>query len=89
MAGLTLTIGGSITMESINRFRQKRENLEKHISSIETRKVILPVEIFLEKKHALEEALRFEELYIRAKLETEQLLSKADRDRLENLKLRI
>ena len=89
LAGLTLTIGGSITMESINRFRQKRENLEKHISSIETRKVILPVEIFLEKKHALEEALRFEELYIRAKLETEQLLSKADRDRLENLKLRI
>ena len=88
-AGLTLTIGGSITMESINRFRKNKENLGKCISSIETRKVILPVENFLENEHALEEALRFEELYLRAKLETEQLLSQADRNRLDNIKLRI
>jgi hypothetical protein len=88
-AGLTLTIGGSVTVESINRFRKNRENLGKCFSSIETRKVILPVENFLENEHALEEALRFEELYLRAKLETEQLLSQADRNRLDNLKLRI
>ena len=45
--------------------------------------------LFLKSKQALEEALKFEEYYIRAKLETEKLLSKADRDRLAKLKLRI
>jgi exonuclease VII small subunit len=89
LAGLTLTVGGSITMESISRFRQNRENLEKCISSIETRKVILPVEIFLEKEHALEKALKFEELYLRAKLEIEQVLSQSDRVRLAKIKSRI
>ena len=39
-------------------------------------------------EHALEEALRFEELYLRAKLETEQFLSQADQDRLAELKSR-
>ena len=87
--GLALTIGGSITAKSINRFRENKKDLEGRISSIETRKTILPIEIFLEKEHALEEALRFEELYLRAKLETEQLLSQADRDRLAKLKPRI
>ncbi|MBT5471050.1 MAG: hypothetical protein HOK41_10655, partial [Nitrospina sp.] len=56
---------------------------------IETRKIILPIESFLEKERALEEALKFEELYLRAKLETEQMLSQADRDRLAKLKSRI
>ena len=63
--------------------------MEGRIYSIETRKIILPIESFLGKKGALEEALRFEELYLRAKLETEQLLSQADRNRLTKLKLRI
>ena len=52
-------------------------------------KIILSVESFFDKEHALEEALIFEELYLRAKLETEQLLSQADRDRLAKLKSRI
>ena len=43
----------------------------------------------LKKEEALEEALKFEALYICSKLETERLLSKADRDRLDKLKLRI
>ena len=88
-AGLALTIGGGISTKSINQFRTNRENLEERISSIETRKIILPIESFFDKEHALEEALRFEELYLRAKLETEQLLSQADRDRLAKLKSRI
>ena len=73
----------------INRFRKNREDLGKCVSSIETRKVILPVEIFLEKEHALEEALRFEELYLRTKLEVEQFLSQVDRVRLAKIKSRI
>ena len=88
-AGLTLTIGGSITMESINRFRKNRENLENFVSSIETRKVILPAGTFLKREHALEEALRFEELYLRFKLESEKSLSHMDRVRLDKIKSRI
>jgi len=87
--GLTLTVGGSITAKSINRFKENRGSLEGRISSIETRKIIMPIESFLEKEHALEEALGFEELYLRAKLETEKFLSQADRDRLAKLKSRI
>jgi hypothetical protein len=88
-AGLTLTVGGSITKASIERFKQIKESWEGRPLSIETRKVVLPIESFLEKEHALEEALRFEELYLRAKFETEKLLSQADRDRLAKLKSRI
>jgi len=84
-----LTIGGSITTKSVDQFREKRESFEDRISSIETRKIILQVESFLEKERALEEALKFEELYLRSKLETEQMLSQADRDRLAKLKSRI
>jgi len=87
--GLALTIGGSITTKSIDQFRKNREDFSERISSIETRKIVLPIESFLDKEHALEEALRFEELYLRAKLETDQMLSQADRDRLAKLKSRI
>jgi len=87
--GLALTIGGSITTKSIDQLRKNRKDLEGRVSSIETRKIVLPIESFLEKEHALEEALRFEELYLRAKLETDQMLSQADRDRLAKLKSRI
>ena len=88
-SGLALTVGGSITKKSIERFKQVKDTLEGRSLDIETRKIVLPVEGFLKSKQALEEALKFEEYYIRAKLETEQLLSKADRDRLAKLKLRI
>ena len=87
--GLALTIGGSITTKSIDQFRKNKKDFSERISSIETRKIVLPIESFLEKEHALEEALRFEELYLRAKLETDQMLSQADRDRLAKLKSRI
>jgi hypothetical protein len=87
--GLVLTIGGSISTKSINAFKKNRKDLEERVSSVETRKVILSIESFLEKEHALGEGLRFEELYLHAKLETEQLLLQADRDRLAKIKSRI
>jgi len=87
--GLALTVGGSITKDSIGRFKKVKKIWEGRSLSIETRKIVLPLEDFLKKEEALEEALKFEEYYIRCKLETEQLLSKADRDRLAKLKLRI
>jgi len=87
--GLVSTIGGSITTESVNLFKKNRKNLEGYISSIETRKIVLPIDQLLENKNALAEALGFEELYLSSKLATEAWLSKADQDRLAKLKKRI
>ena len=87
--GLTLTIGGSITKASIECFRRRSKEWTKQIASLETRKIILPADIMLEKAGALEGAIKFEELYLRSKLETETMLTKSDRGRLDKLKNRL
>jgi 4-hydroxy-2-oxoheptanedioate aldolase len=87
--GLTLTVGGSITKDSIERFKKYRESWGGRLCNIETRKIVLPTDQLLEKENALAEALEFEELYLSSKLETERWLSQADRDRLAKLKKRI
>jgi hypothetical protein len=84
-----LTIGGSITKDSVSKFKQTHRTWGKKISSIETRKIVLPVDQMLETKNALIEALMFEELYLSFKLDTEAWLSQEDRDRLAKLKNRI
>jgi 4-hydroxy-2-oxoheptanedioate aldolase len=88
-AGIALTIGGSISKNSVTKFKQSHRAWGKNISSIETRKVVLPVDQMLETKNALIEALMFEELYLSSKLDNEIWLSQADRDRLAKLKNRI
>jgi hypothetical protein len=88
-SGLTLTVGGSIRKGSLERFNQCRESWEGRISSIETRKIVLPVDQMLGKENVLAEALGFEELYLFSKLEAETWLSRVDRDRLAELKKRI
>ena len=87
--GIALTIGGSITKASIDKFRQSHRKWGEQISSIETRKIVLPVGRILETKNALTEALMFEELYLSSKLNNEIWLLQADRDRLAKLKNRI
>ena len=87
--GLTLTIGGSLTKASIERFRGRSKEWAGRVTSLETRKIILPADMMLKKDEALEESIKFEELYLHAKLETEQLLLQADRDRLAKIKSRI
>jgi 4-hydroxy-2-oxoheptanedioate aldolase len=88
-AGIALTIGGSITKDSVDKFKRSHKSWGKNISSIETRKIVLPIDRMLETKNALIEALMFEELYLSSKLDTEIWLSQADRDRLARLKNRI
>ena len=87
--GIALTIGGSITKASIDKFKQSHRKWGEQISSIETRKIVLPVGRILETKNALKEALMFEELYLSSKLNNEIWLLQADRDRLTKLKNRI
>lgn len=86
---MTLTIGGSLTTDSIQLFQQRRDGLGGRVSSIETRKVVLPAEKMLEQKGALKESLHFEELYLRYKLECEAWLSRPDQERLAKLKTRL
>ena len=88
-AGVALTVGGSITKNSVSKFKKYHRDWVERVASIETRKVILPVEQIIQNKNALTEALIFEELYLSYKLDTEIWLSKADRDRLKKLKNRI
>ena len=88
-AGLTLTVGGSLTKASIERFRGRSKEWAGQVASLETRKVILPVDIMLGKNDALDESIKFEELYLRSKLETEKMLTESDRERLSKLKNRL
>jgi hypothetical protein len=88
-AGLALTVGGSITKVSVDKFKTYHGNWEGRLASIETRKIVLPVNEMLGQANALREALKFEELYISSKLETGSWLLQSDRDRLIKLKKRI
>jgi hypothetical protein len=78
-----------VTSESIRLFGEHQERLGDRMSSMETRKVVLPTDRMLKQKNALEEALRFEEYYLRFKLEREAWLSRADQERLAKLKTRL
>jgi len=88
-AGPTLTVGGSLTKVSIERFRGRSKEWAGQVTSLETRKIILPADIMLEKDEALGESIKFEELYLRSKLETEKMLTESDRERLSTLKTRL
>jgi 4-hydroxy-2-oxoheptanedioate aldolase len=87
--GLTVTVGGSLTSKSIRLFQQRRDGLGDRVSSMETRKVVLPIEKMLEQGDALKESLHFEELYLRYKLACEAWLSRPDQERLDKLKTRL
>ena len=78
-----------MTSECIRLFSERRERLGDRMSSMETRKAVLPIDRILGQKNALEEALRFEEYYLRFKLESEAWLSRADQERLAKLKTRL
>lgn len=86
-AGLGLTVGGSLTSESVRIFAERQEPLGGRVSSLETRKAVFSTDR-LEDKSVLKESLRFEELYLRFKLECEVWLSRADQERLTKLKTR-
>ena len=88
-AKLTLTVGGSLSRGSIERFRDGSKDWSRQITNLETRKVILPTNIMLGKKGALKEAIKFEELYLRFKFGVEELMIRSDRERFAKLKDRL
>ena len=59
---LTTTVGGSINAETIKLY-SKEKNLDKYLTKIETRKVMLLTNSFL-KRNMFENALKFDKIYI-------------------------
>ena len=86
-AGLSFTVGGSVSGRSVEKFQSNAETI-RHISSIETRKVVLPRDIVLKEENALNEALHFEELYILSKKEISDIMLEAELARLSKLSAR-
>ena len=88
-AGLILTVGGSMTSQSVRSIAERKERFGSRLSTMETRKIVFPANLMLEHKNVIKESLRFEEIYLRFKLECEAWLSRGDQERLTKLKLRL
>ena len=87
-AGMKMTVGGSLSKKSMERFGRDAEKWPRLIHRLETRKVILPTKMMLENKNSIAEALRFEELYILSKKEISDLFMESETARLTRLKMR-
>jgi hypothetical protein len=86
--GMTFTVGGSISLATVEKFNQNPASFE-FINNIETRKVVLPRDIAIGKKGAIKEALKFEELYILSKKELNDLFIESEVSRLIKLSRRL
>jgi len=87
-SGLALTVGGSLTNDSICLFKDRQEKLRDRLFSMETRKIIFSTTRMLDHKNSLNEALLFEEIYLRFKLQLEVWFSRSEQERLGKLKKR-
>ena len=88
-ANLTFTVGGSVSAKTIDKINTQYIDLKETIYKLETRKVILPTISFLEKENAIQEALKFEELYILSKKEFSDIHIGSEIARLTELKRRM
>ena len=68
--------------------KQNSDKWSRLINRLETRKVVFPIEVMLDKEESIREALRFEELYILSKKEMSDLFMESETARLTRLKMR-
>ena len=80
-------MGGSVNSETIKKYSKDKEVLNL-LEKIETRKVMLPTRVFLKKKFALNNSLKFEEIYIMQKKELYDMKLSPEILRLSNLNTR-
>lgn len=88
-ANLTLTVGGSVSAKTVEKIKTQYQDLQETIYKLETRKVILPIKVFVEQENAIKEALKFEELYILSKKEFNDVQISSEIARLTELKRRM
>lgn len=86
--GLSTTMGGSLSLRTIEIMRKNEKMWCDLIQRFETRKVILPAEVMLSDKNAIRSALEFEELYILSKKEVSDVFLEAEMTRLDGLRKR-
>ena len=87
-SNLTFTVGGSVSKKTIEKINTNFSDLKEIVSKLETRKVMLPTKIFVEKENALNEVLKFEELYILSKKDFSDVQISSEISRLTELKRR-
>jgi 4-hydroxy-2-oxoheptanedioate aldolase len=85
---LGFSVGGSIDSGSVERFFGFPATLQ-FIRAFETRKIVLPRDTLLTMPLALEEALRFEELWILSKKEISDAMLHDELERLDTLGRRV
>jgi hypothetical protein len=68
---------------------RKNKKIIKLFDRMETRKVILPADVMVKSKNAINEALKFEELYILSKKEINDVFIESEIARLTQLERRL
>lgn len=86
--GMLANVGGSITQTTLDTMKTDKR-WYKFLHKIETRKVMLPTEIMLDKAGALDACLSFESAYIEDKQHISDSLMEAEITRLKRLKERL
>jgi 4-hydroxy-2-oxoheptanedioate aldolase len=86
--GYSTTMGGNINLNTVKLFSEIPE-LKQLFKCVETRKVIIPSKIFTDNPVVLQEALKFEEMYILTKKEYLDRRLKSELNRLTGLKTRL
>jgi len=86
--GYSVTMGGSVNIKTLELF-EKYQDLKDLLNKVETRKVIIPVKNFIDTPRVLDEAIKFEELYVMTKKAYLDRRIKSELDRLTSLKTRL
>jgi len=86
--GYSVTMGGTVNIKTLELF-EKHQDLKKLLDNVETRKVIIPVKNFIDNSSVLDEAIKFEELYVMTKKAYLDRRIKSELDRLTSLKTRL
>ena len=87
--GMSVTIGGSVTQETIKMITENHTPLIDMISHIETRKVMFNTADIIDNGKSIENALKFEEIYILSKKDFSDMKINAEISRLPELSRRI
>ena len=86
--GLSVTMGGTVNVKTLEVFKE-HQSLKGLLDKVETRKVIIPVKNFIDNPKVLDEAIKFEELYVMTKKAYLDRRIKSELDRLTSLKTRL
>lgn len=86
--GYSATMGGNVNIDTVKLFLEIPE-LSQLFRCVETRKVIIPIRRFIDSPVILQEALKFEEMYVLTKKEYLDRRLKSELNRLTGLKTRL